>query len=187
MTWPEYCPSPLTTHRCTESHHERAAALGLADTDTSLFIALEHERPLAGTPPERIAVSVITIAELRLGVLVATDGPTRARRLGTLTRADELDPVPVVRNPASQEPPGRSPDHASPCPARRREAHTAQRLSWIAAPALANGIPVVSGQRSTRQRWSVDQSSPRIGGHQGGETAPSIKAGSTARRSLDAW
>jgi len=38
---------------------------------------------------------VITIAELRLGVLAAGDGPTRARRLETLTRANALDPIPV--------------------------------------------------------------------------------------------
>jgi predicted nucleic acid-binding protein len=40
---------------------------GLADT--SVFMALEHSRDLAGTPPERIAVSVVTVGELRLGVL----------------------------------------------------------------------------------------------------------------------
>src|SRR5919109_15462 len=64
--------------------------LGLADT--SLFIAPERDRPLSGSPPERIAVSVITVGELRLGVLVADDGPTRARRLETLTRAEALEP-----------------------------------------------------------------------------------------------
>ncbi|MFL5796578.1 MAG: hypothetical protein ACJ77A_01435 [Actinomycetota bacterium] len=40
--------------------------LGLADT--SLFIAPEHERPIAGIPPERVAVSVVTVGELRFGV-----------------------------------------------------------------------------------------------------------------------
>ncbi len=55
----------------------------LAIADTSLFIALEQKRPVAGAPPLRIAVSVVTIGELRLGVLAAADGPTRARRLDT--------------------------------------------------------------------------------------------------------
>ncbi len=76
------------------------AQLGLADT--SLFIAMEQERPLRGSPPMLLAVSVITITELRLGVLAAGDGPTRARRLETLTRADGLDPIPVDGAVAAQ-------------------------------------------------------------------------------------
>ncbi len=111
------------------------AALGLADT--SLFIALERERPLAGTPPERIAVSVVTIAELRLGVLAATDGPTRARRLETLVRADTLDPIPVDRSVA-----------AAWATLRLALRDAGKRMplndSWIAATALAKNIPVVS-------------------------------------------
>lgn len=94
------------------------APLGLADT--SLFIAVEQKRPLAGTPPERIAVSVITIAELRLGVLAAADGPTRVRRLETLTRAYALDPIPVDRSVATAWAALRL------CPARRRHAHAAE-------------------------------------------------------------
>jgi len=58
--------------------------LGLADT--SLFIAQEQQRPLAGEPPERIAVSVVTVGELRLGVLAANEPAIRAQRLETLTR-----------------------------------------------------------------------------------------------------
>lgn len=111
------------------------AALGLADT--SLFIALEQERPLAGTPPERIAVSVVTVAELRLGVLAAGDGPTRARRLETLTRADALDPLPVDR-----------PVAAAWATLRLALRDAGKRMplndSWIAATALARNIPVVS-------------------------------------------
>jgi hypothetical protein len=57
------------------------AELGLADT--SVFIALEQERALSGSPPRAVAVSVITVGEVRLGVLAAGDGPTRARRLET--------------------------------------------------------------------------------------------------------
>ena len=57
-----------------------AAELALADT--SVFIAVEQERPLSGPTPESIAVSVITIGELRLGVLAAESGPLRAQRLG---------------------------------------------------------------------------------------------------------
>lgn len=56
-----------------------------AVADTSIFIAQETGREL-GELPEKIAVSVITVAELELGVLRAGDAETRARRLSTLSR-----------------------------------------------------------------------------------------------------
>jgi hypothetical protein len=51
---------------------EEGAELALADT--SVFIAVEQNRPLAGRPPGRVAVSVITVGELRLGLLAADSG-----------------------------------------------------------------------------------------------------------------
>ena len=54
-----------------------------AIADTSVFIAEEAGRPL-GQLPEEIAVSVVTAAELELGVLRASDARTRAERLRTL-------------------------------------------------------------------------------------------------------
>ncbi len=109
----------------------------LALADTSLFIALEMERPLRGDPPAQISVSVITVGELRLGVLAAADGPTRARRLDTLTLAESLEPLPVDR------------DVASVWAALRLALRDANRRmplndSWIAATALAYEMPVVS-------------------------------------------
>ena len=63
---------------------------------TSIFIAQEAERPiLEDSLPEELAVSVITIGELRAGVLAATDTPTRDRRLSTLGAALSLQPVPI--------------------------------------------------------------------------------------------
>ena len=56
-----------------------------AVADTSVFIARESGRPL-GELPDEIAISVITAAELELGVLRADDPPTRALRLATLSR-----------------------------------------------------------------------------------------------------
>jgi predicted nucleic acid-binding protein len=110
-------------------------ALGLADT--SVFIALEQARPLAAVPPARVAVSVITVGELRLGVLAAADGATRARRLTTLLRAEALDPLPVDAQVAQA--------WASLRLALR---DSGQRMplndSWIAATAIAHRIPVVS-------------------------------------------
>lgn len=62
--------------------------------DTSIFIARENGRPL-GELPDRVAVSVVTIGELQLGVLNATDDATRARRADTLALARSADPIPV--------------------------------------------------------------------------------------------
>jgi predicted nucleic acid-binding protein len=62
--------------------------------DTSVFIAREVSRPL-GELPDRVTVSVITIGELELGVLSATDPASRARRAGTLALARTVDPVPI--------------------------------------------------------------------------------------------
>jgi predicted nucleic acid-binding protein len=57
--------------------------------DTSIFVAREQGRPLGRLLPAEVAVSVITLAELELGVLVARDSDTRAQRLATLTRVRE--------------------------------------------------------------------------------------------------
>jgi predicted nucleic acid-binding protein len=71
--------------------------------DTSVFIAQESERPLAPFPPGRAtAVSVVTVAELEIGVLAAADASVRARRLRTLRRAEESKPLPIDRGVASR-------------------------------------------------------------------------------------
>ena len=109
----------------------------LALADTSLFIAHELERPLSGEPPAQIAVSVITVGELRLGVLAAVDGTTRARRLDTLMLAESLEPLPIDRDVASV--------WASLRLALR---DSGRRMplndSWIAATALTYEMPLVS-------------------------------------------
>jgi predicted nucleic acid-binding protein len=111
------------------------ADAGIADT--SLFIAHEQRRPTRGQPPGRIAVSVITIGELLLGVLAAPDDATRSRRLDTLSRAEALEPLPIDR------------DVAGSWAALRLALRSAGRRmplndSWIAATALAHGMPVVT-------------------------------------------
>jgi len=62
--------------------------------DTSVFIAQEVGRSL-GRLTVKVTVSVVTIGELELGVLSATDGAVRARRGDTLSLAKTIDPVPV--------------------------------------------------------------------------------------------
>lgn len=60
-----------------------------AVADTSVFVAQETGRELEDLP-EEIAVSVITAAELELGVLRATEPNARAIRLATLAPPGHL-------------------------------------------------------------------------------------------------
>jgi len=109
---------------------------GLADT--SLFIAHESGRVLQESLfPDELAVSIITIGELRAGILAADDVKIRAVRLATLTRALSLDPVDVDDDVAEQW-------------ARLRVLlrDTGKRMpvndSWIAATAMALEVPIVT-------------------------------------------
>lgn len=112
---------------------------GLADT--SVFIASESGRGLnTDALPAELAVSVITIGELRAGVLVAGTVEVRDRRLGTLTAALDLDPVPVDEVVA-----------AAWARLRVLLRDSGQRMpvndSWIAATAMALDVPVVTQDR----------------------------------------
>ena len=109
---------------------------GLADT--SIFIAHESGRALrTDALPDRMAVSVITIGELRAGVLAAVDLETRDRRLGTLAAALSLDPIPVDETVA-----------AAWARLRVQLREQGRRMpvndSWIAATAIALGVAVVT-------------------------------------------
>ncbi len=70
--------------------------------DTSVFIAREQRRPL-GELPEQVAVSVVTISELRHGVLAADDHATRAVRLSTLEAARGLGEPLVIDEAVGDE------------------------------------------------------------------------------------
>jgi predicted nucleic acid-binding protein len=59
-----------------------------------VFIARESGRAL-GELPEQVAVSVVTIGELKLGVVNAQDDDTRARRADTLALVRAADPIPI--------------------------------------------------------------------------------------------
>ena len=88
-----------------------------------MFIARESGRPLAETDlPDELAISVITIGELRAGVLAAVDVETRDRRLATLSEALALDPLPVDQSVAETWA-----RFARPV-ARHAKAHAGQRL-----------------------------------------------------------
>lgn len=108
-----------------------------AIADTSVFIAQESGREL-GDLPEQVAVSVITAAELELGVLRASEADARAIRLSTLSRVQAAYPLLPI-----------DPEVAS-CFARLASSELAKgrRLrrhdTWIAATAMRHGAAVLT-------------------------------------------
>lgn len=106
--------------------------------DTSVFVASESGRDLdVARLPEEGAISPITVAELQVGVLAAKDTETRARRLATLEAVADVETLPIDNAVA-----------ASWALLRIHLAEAGRRLNvndlWIAATALANGLPVVT-------------------------------------------
>ena len=102
--------------------------------DTSIFVADEQGRSLERPLPDEVGVSVVTLAELELGVLMAQDPDTRSRRLATLTR---------VREQAAGLP---ADDRVASAYARLAAAELTRKPrvhdTWIAATALAHGVEV---------------------------------------------
>jgi len=63
--------------------------------DTSVFVGQEQRREL-GPLPDEAAISVMTIADLHVGVLLARGQRVRAQRLRTLARVERaFEPLPV--------------------------------------------------------------------------------------------
>jgi hypothetical protein len=106
--------------------------------DTSIFIAHETGRPL-GELPERVAVSVVTIGELQLGVLNATDDAIRARRADTLALARSADPIPISEAVMSTWA-----RLVADCQAASIHRMIKLTDALIAATAVEHGLPVVS-------------------------------------------
>ena len=106
--------------------------------DTSVFIATETARELdASALPEESYVSVVTLAELRAGVLAARDNTVRSRRLSTLEAVVALQPLPVDSRAAS---------HWASMRVALQEAGKRVNVNdlWIAAIAAAHTMPVVT-------------------------------------------
>jgi predicted nucleic acid-binding protein len=106
--------------------------------DTSVFIADESGRPLNEQQlPDESAVSVVTLAELQAGVLAAVDTDTRATRLATVDLIADMEVLPIE-------------ERAALAWARLRVqlAESGRQVNvnhlWIAATALAHGLPVVT-------------------------------------------
>jgi predicted nucleic acid-binding protein len=111
-----------------------------AIADTSLVIARETGRPLDSYEEDlEIAVSIVTIAELELGVLTAATAPRiRAARLQTLRDAEQLTAVPLDRAVASA--------FAKLVVEMRAAAHGRLGVqdAWIAATAIAHDADLLT-------------------------------------------
>ena len=106
--------------------------------DTSVFIALELDRQIhAGMLPDESVICPVTIAELHAGVLIAGNVDVRAQRLGTLESITDIEVLAIDAEVAAEW--------------ARLRVHLAEagrrvnvNVLWIAATALANGLPVVT-------------------------------------------
>lgn len=114
---------------------DRAAA-GILDT--SVFIAGEIKRPLqTALIPDEVATTVITLAELNMGVLAARTAEIRARRLRTLDAVADMTALPVDEDVARMW-----------ALLRVHLAEGGRRVRvndlWIAAIAASRDLPVVT-------------------------------------------
>ena len=118
---------------------EAAAEVGLLDT--SVLIAAEAGRPMREESlPQQAAISIITVGELRAGILAAPDIQSRDRRLYTLERISAT-PILSVDQKVAQVWAGM----------RAYLAATGKGVSgndlWIAATAATVGMPVITQER----------------------------------------
>jgi predicted nucleic acid-binding protein len=118
---------------------EAAAEVGLLDT--SVLIAAEAGRPMREESlPQRAAISIITVGELRAGILAAPDIQSRDRRLYTLERISAT-PILSVDRKVAQVWAGM----------RAYLAAAGKGVSgndlWIAATAATAGMPVITQDR----------------------------------------
>lgn len=115
--------------------------VGVGLLDTSAFIAAEEGRALREEAlPESAVISIITVAELRAGVLGASDIEVRDRRLATLERISNVAIFPIDHHVAGTW-----------AGMRAYLAASGKRVSvndlWIAATAAANRMPVITQDR----------------------------------------
>ena len=103
-----------------------------------MFIARASGRALdEANLPDELAISVMTVGELRAGVLAAVDVETRDRRLATLSEALAFEPVPVDQYVA---------EAWARLRVLLRDTQTRMPVndSSIAATAMSLGVPVVT-------------------------------------------
>ncbi len=112
------------------------APIGVADT--SILIGLETGRVIdAAALPRALVTTIVTQAELELGVLAAADTEARARRLATLERVSGMSMLEATAEAAHE--------WARLRHFLREQNHRMEVNDlWIAAIASANALPVVT-------------------------------------------
>ena len=103
--------------------------------DTSVLIGQEQGRPI-GTLPDESAISVVTLAELQIGVLLADVSRTRAQRMHSLVEVQRtFDALPVDHEVAR---------HFATIVADARQRGRKAKImdAWIAATAVRNDLAV---------------------------------------------
>jgi predicted nucleic acid-binding protein len=106
--------------------------------DTSVLIAIESARPLrTESMPEATAISVVTKAELRVGIFAAEDIGTRDRRLMAFELANRMVSLPIDEAVSRTWAQMRAYVGASGQKVRVND-------MWIAATAAAYEIPVLT-------------------------------------------
>jgi tRNA(fMet)-specific endonuclease VapC len=114
---------------------------GLLDTSAVLALA---RLPDASSLPVVALISAVTLAELSVGPLVATDDAERARRLAQVQQAEaDFDPVPFDAAAARA--------FGAVAAAYRRSGRKPSARSFdamIAATAIANGLPLYTANPS---------------------------------------
>ena len=109
--------------------------------DTSIFIGIEAARFDASRFAEyEWGVSVITLGELRLGVLQASGPEAAARRLSTYQLAQRFEPLGIDEAVS---------EAWALLVSRLRVANRQVPIndSWIAATAMAHNVPIVTQDR----------------------------------------
>jgi predicted nucleic acid-binding protein len=106
--------------------------------DTSVLIAIENGKPLrTEAMPETTAISVVTKAELRVGIFAAEDVEARDRRLATFELANRIVALPVDEAVSRAWAQMRAYVRASGRKVKIND-------MWIAATAAAHEIPVLT-------------------------------------------
>ena len=118
--------------------------------DTSVFIAGEQKRELASSRlPDEAAISVVTLAELQLGVHMADTEDRRARRLRTVQSAQAI----YVALPIDEAVASAFAELVAT--ARRAGRRPKVQDTWIAATARAHAVAVYT-QDSDFDELAVD-------------------------------
>ncbi|MCO5314649.1 MAG: type II toxin-antitoxin system VapC family toxin [Solirubrobacterales bacterium] len=118
--------------------------------DTSILVAFESGRPIATDHlPDETVISPVTLGELHAGVLTAGDYRTRALRMATLDTASDIELVPIDDSVA---------EAWALLRAHLRACGRTVRVNdlWIAATALAHGMPLYTQDTDFRSLTDVD-------------------------------